>query len=249
MPAGARDAWADSGDSGVETFQSGTEMAALLRRVAARYENAGRYGRTYVAMKLRQDPVHADIISLAARENLGDVVDIGCGRGQLAVALLEAGVAKSVVGLDWNASHLSQGQDAAAGLAFKTMLQDASSAQQIPDCDTVIMVDVLYQLRTEAQFALLRAAARAARERILIRTADPERGARSAFTRCLEILGQRILPNSGAHVNALRIATIGEKLAAEKFALAVAPCWRGTPFANVLLVARRQPAPDQPPAC
>jgi SAM-dependent methyltransferase len=224
-------------------------MAALLRRVAARYKNAGRYGRTYVAMKLRQDPVHADVLSLATRENLGDVVDIGCGRGQLAVALLEAGLAKSVVGLDWNARHLSEGQAAAAGLAFKTVVQDAAGAPAIPECDTVVMVDVLYQLRTEAQFALLRAAARAARDRLLIRTADPDRGARSVFTRCIEVLGRRIMPNSGAHVNALRIATIAEQLAGENFSLAVAPCWRGTPFANVLLVARRLPAPDQLPAC
>ena len=58
--------------------------------------DCGRFVRGYVAGKLRRDPVHRDVLGLATGEAFGEVIDIGCGRGQLALALLEAGLARSV---------------------------------------------------------------------------------------------------------------------------------------------------------
>ena len=72
----------------------------LWRRVASRYHSCGQFTRRYVRSKLRRDPVHAAILDLARVEPLGHVIDLGCGRGQLAVALLEAGLAQSVNGLE-----------------------------------------------------------------------------------------------------------------------------------------------------
>ena len=92
------------------------DFAATFERVTRRYRDCGRFARGYVARKLRRDPVHQDVLALAADEAFGDVVDIGCGRGQLAVALLEAGLARSVLGLDRNAGHLRQACRAATGL-------------------------------------------------------------------------------------------------------------------------------------
>jgi hypothetical protein len=55
----------------------------------------------------------------------------------------------------------------------------------------------------------------------------------------MEIMLRSLLPNTGAHVNALPIATIAATLEKAGFTTATVPCWRGTPFANVLLAARR----------
>jgi 2-polyprenyl-3-methyl-5-hydroxy-6-metoxy-1,4-benzoquinol methylase len=70
------------------------DFTATFERVTDRYWNCGHFVRGYVAGKLRYDPVHGTILALATREAFGDVVDIGCGRGQLALALLEAGLAR-----------------------------------------------------------------------------------------------------------------------------------------------------------
>src|SRR5262245_3088282 len=123
-----------------------TELESLFARVARRYRGSGRFAGHYVAAKLRHDPMHRDFLTLATSERFGDVVDIGCGRGQLGIALLEAGLARSVLGLDCHAGHLRQARCAATGLSFRTILQDLAECQELPKAATVLLIDVLYQL-------------------------------------------------------------------------------------------------------
>jgi SAM-dependent methyltransferase len=217
------------------------DAAALYARVLARYAGAGRAAGGYIAGKLRRDPVHRDMLALAIRENFGEVLDLGCGRGQLGILLLEAGAASAVLGVDRNAALLDQASRAARGLRFQTVRADFAGAVDLPSADTVLIIDVLYQLDTPARDALLGAAVRAARQRILVRTLDPARGWRSAFTIALERALRPLSPHSGAHVNPPPVDRLVALLAGEGFAVTVAPCWRGTPFANVLMVGRRSP--------
>ena len=222
-----------------DASQSRPDLAATFERVAQRYRDCGRFARGYVAGKVRHDPVHREVLALAAREAFGDVVDIGCGRGQLAVALLEAGLAYSVLGLDSHRGHLEQARRAATGLAFTASVRDLTETQDAPESATVLLIDVLYQLEARVQMALLRAAARAARQRILIRTLDPDRGVRSILTIGLERLMRRVSPHSGKHVDVVPVTTLTEVLSDAGFAVSIAPCWQGTPFANVLIIGRR----------
>jgi SAM-dependent methyltransferase len=215
-----------------------TTVEAALARTARRYRGGGRFDRFYVRGKLRHDPVYPDLLARSVR-GCGNVIDVGCGRGQLGLFLLEVGAASAVLGLDRNPTHLEQARRAAQGLAFRVALRDLASDQSLPDADTVLLIDVLYQLDTCTQQRLLASAARAARRRVVIRTADPRRELRSAATRALEVLGRRVWPHAGAHVNARPIATLTPTLEAAGFDVSVAPCWRGTPFANVLIVANR----------
>lgn len=215
------------------------EMGPALWRTGERYRDCGRFVHAYVRAKLRHDPINEDLLSLGSGERFGTVLDVGCGRGQLGIVLLKSGLASSVLGLDLNPRHLQHALQAARGLAFQAEQQDLSRDQALTVADTILMVDVLYQLEPASQRALLCAAATAARQRILIRTADPDRGLRSVITRMLELLGRRVWPHSGAHVNPPEVAVIDETLATAGFSIAEAPCWRGTPFANILLIARR----------
>jgi SAM-dependent methyltransferase len=219
--------------------------AALFARVAGRYAGCGMGTRRYVSAKLRRDPVHRDVLEIGEEAGFGDVLDVGCGRGQMGMALLEAGLARSVLGLDRSAAHLDQARRAAEGLAFTARVQDVSLDPGLPAADTILIVDVLYQLAPTTQIVLLRGVARAARRQVLIRTLDPERGFRSAITLAFERAVRRVSPHSGAHVSPLPIGCLADILRREGFAVSVAPCWRGTPMANVLLTARR---PDQPAA-
>ena len=211
-----------------------------LRRTARRYRACGRFVQGYVAGKFRYDPVYAMLLSLAAQEPFGAVLDVGCGRGQTGIALLDAGAATAVYGYDWNRLHLRQAQKAAADLPFYAEACDLSQHFEFPDSNTVLLIDVCYQLDTCAQIGLLNAVTRAARERILIRTADPAHGLRSRVTRCLELLGRRFWPHSGARVNARPLGEITTVLNKAGFTTTQAPCWKGTPFANVLIIGRRR---------
>jgi SAM-dependent methyltransferase len=217
---------------------SAPDLTALFQRTAWRYRDCGRFARNYVAAKLHRDPVNREILSMAAKEQFGDVVDIGCGRGQLGVALLEAGLAQSVAGLDCNPRLVQQARRAATGLALSAIVQDLAQCPEIPPAATILLIDVLYQLGPPAQMALLQAAIRASRQRIMIRTLDPDLGLRSSLTVWLERLMRGVSPHSGKHVVACRISCIVQALNRAGFAASINPCWQGTPFANVLIIGR-----------
>ncbi len=219
---------------------------AVFVRTAARYRTGDRYTWFYVRSKLRRDPVHADLLALGAATPFGQVADMGCGRGQLALALLVAGCASAVVGCDYARSALAQARRAAAGLAFIAREQDFATDQTVPPCDTVLLIDVLYQLGRPAALALLAAAAASASTLVLVRTHDPALGWRGRLTVTLERWWRPLLPNAGRRVDPVSPATVAASLEQAGFTVTTAPCWRGTPFANVLLVARRAtplPAP------
>ena len=209
-----------------------------LRRTAARYRSGGKFTRHYVASKLRMDPVNAAILALPAAP-FGRVMDVGSGRGQLGVLLLEAGLTSSVLALDQDANALAQLAHAAAGLPVRTQEADLAAWQPVEDADTVFLIDVLYQLATEQQLALLRRAASVARRTVVIRASDPARGWRNGLSRVLERLGRGWWPTFGKRHNALPPAVLAETLAACGFAVETVPCRRGTPLAGVLLVGIR----------
>lgn len=215
-------------------------IQAALDATAARYRACGRHHHGYARCKLRLDPVHRAVMSLAAREPFGDVVDVGCGRGQLGIALLEAGLARAVVGLDLHAAHLAAAGRAAAGLRFTTSTQDLAEGAGSLAADTILVVDVLYQLDDTAQERLLQAAAQAARRRIVLRLHDPARRLRSALTKGAEQVLRALAPRAGRCVNPWPLTRIAAIIEPSGYDITITPCWRGTPFANVLLIARRR---------
>jgi uncharacterized protein (DUF2062 family)/SAM-dependent methyltransferase len=226
-----------------------TPFEAAVERVAARYAGGRRAAYHYVRGKLASDPVASRIAALAteAKTNaqgergLGEVVDVGCGRGQLAVLLLEAGNATRVTGFDWDATKVGDARDAATGLAAGFEAGDMREVV-VPSCDTVLFVDVLHYLTDAEQDSVLGRAADAARTRVIVRELDPDRGWRSAVTRVQERITTSLGFNRGARVNVRRIETLAAPLRERGFAVRVEPCWGPTPFSNVLIVAERGPA-------
>ncbi|MBO0711117.1 MAG: class I SAM-dependent methyltransferase [Acetobacteraceae bacterium] len=215
------------------------DIRAVFARVAARYGVCGRTAQAYVASKLRRDPVHRAVLALARPLGLGEVLDAGCGRGQMGIALLEAGLARAVLGLDCAAARLAETRRAAMGLSFGVAAQDLASDRALPGADTVLMIDVLYQLAPAVQRQVIASAARGARRAVLIRTLDPDRGWRSALTVGFERLTRHLSPHAGRYVAPLPVAEIAQMFRSEGFAVDVTPCWGGTPFSNVLLSATR----------
>jgi len=209
-----------------------------VARVAARYARGRRAAYGYVRGKLAHDPVVARVASMG---ELGEVVDVGCGRGQLAVLLRETGCASDVRGLDWDARKIDDARSAAEGLTNARFdVGDARSAA-IGACDTVLLIDVLHYWTPEEQDAVVTRAADAARTRVIVRELDPDRGWRSALTKAQEWVTTGLGYNRGvrARPHTRSIETIVTTLRARGFAVGVEPCWGATPFANVLIVAER----------
>ncbi len=215
--------------------KSRTPFEEAVERVAARYAKGRRAAYHYVRGKLASDPVAARILGLGA---LGEVVDVGCGRGQLAVLLLEAGNAARVTGFDWDARKVADARDAASGLEAAFEAGDMREVV-VPPCDTALFVDVLHYLTDAEQDAVLARAADAAQKRVIVRELDPDRGWRSAVTRLQERVTTSLGYNRGARVNVRSIERLTAPLRERGFEVRVEPCWGATPFANVLVVAER----------
>ncbi len=214
------------------------DLGALRRRIEARYRSCGRFARGYVHWKLRLDPILPTVLRLGAHEPFGQVVDLGCGRGQLGLALLETGQAMGLTGLDWDERLLAEARAAAEARA--TFHRADLRTAAVPAGDTVMIIDVLQQMPRDAQLGLLTRAAAAARQRLLVRLFDPDRGWRSA----VGWLSDGGIWLAGlyrrAHVRPLPLAAHVRTLEAAGFTCTVEPCWGAMPLPNVLVVARRR---------
>jgi uncharacterized protein (DUF2062 family) len=215
-----------------------------VARVAARYASGSRWTYHYVRGKMLGDPVVRRAFEFAAKEPLGEVVDVGAGRGQLGILLLESRGATQVTGFDWDRTKIEGARRASTDLSASFEEGDVV-AHPIPACDSVLLIDVLHYLTDAEQDSLVGRAARAARRTVLIRELDPDRGWRSAATRVQEAVTTTVRLNRGARVRVRSIVHIEQVLAREGFHVTVEPCWGKTPFGNVLVLGRRHELPDR----
>lgn len=210
----------------------------LALKIAERYANGSRAVRGYVAGKLRTDPVIGRLVELGRERQLGRVADVGCGRGQLGVALLESGACSSVRGVDWDEKKIEAARAASNGLDVQLEVGDVRE-WTIPSCDTVTLVDVLHYLSETEQEKLLARAADAAQRALFVRELDPDRGWRSILTRAQEAITTSLGYNAGERLAYRSIAAMISQLEDRGFSVRIEPAWGSTPFANVLLVAWR----------
>ena len=226
-----------------------------VERVAARYappedrSPSAKAQFNYVRIKLLMDPI-AKMIAGAEGEGrgaLGEVFDIGTGRGQLPILLVELGRATRGAGVDWDEAKVRDGQRAAArapAVAVELARGDARAAE-VPASDTVLLIDLLHYVRVDEQDAILRRAARAVRPggRLLVREADTDRGWRSWATLLEERVFTALRFNRGERVKFRASRDLARVMEDEGLVVEVVPAWGKTPFSNVLLIGRR-PQPD-----
>jgi SAM-dependent methyltransferase len=218
-------------------------LALAIARTAERYARVGKSRGTYhyVRGKLAGDPSTLAVANLAP---LGHVLDLGCGRGQLAVLLLESHAATTVRGCDWDDEKVAIATKAAFGLSGEFENGDVRTTQT-DGADTVLLIDVLHYFDRDTQDALLIRAARLVKPggRLVLRDADTGRGWRSMVTRTAEGFFTAIRFNRGERVLFRDVAgELVPLLEAQGMSCSVVPCWGGTPFSNVLLVATRATA-------
>ncbi|HEY1955485.1 MAG TPA: class I SAM-dependent methyltransferase [Polyangiaceae bacterium] len=194
--------------------------------------------RMYARGKLGSDPIAEQLVTLGQKENLGEVVDVGCGRGQMGILLLEAGVATRVTGVDWDEGKLQDATKAAGDLPMRVEKADVREVTP-PACDTLLLIDVLHYLTDKQQLDVLARCMQSARKCVVLRELDPNRGWRSATTRAQEAVTTFFGYNVGERVRVLPIASFTEVLEGAGFSVRVEPSWGKTPFSNVAVIAVR----------
>lgn len=220
------------------------DLEGAFARTAERYARVtnARSSYWYVRGKLRGDPCAR---ALLARAPLGEVLDLGCGRGQLDLLLVESGAAARVRGCDTDADKIAFAERAASAepsIDARFVCGDVRDVACEP-ADTVLLIDVLHYLARDEQDALLARAARLVRPggRLFVREATSTLGFRSWTTYAAEWIATRTGVNRGERLVFRDVEReLVPILENEGMRCAIEPCWRGTPFGNVLVVAERK---------
>ena len=167
-----------------------TRDSTVVARTIARYDGVRAADRHYVRIKLRTDPLTTELLGIDA--DLGDVIDVGCGRGQFGLLLHELGRVRTLYGFDWDAAKVASAEMAAAGCA-RFVTADFRTPPLQP-ADTLLVFDILQYLTRDEQQALLRRLVASLRPggRMLIRTGDRARGWNAKLSELFERLGKAL---------------------------------------------------------
>jgi SAM-dependent methyltransferase len=233
----------------------------LIARAALRYLDSGYAQWEFVRGKLRFDPVYLHLVRSGVLPSRGRLLDLGSGRGILLSLLvayrdLVATVPPphgwppppelELVGVEGR-RRVAAIARRALGSRAKVRWVDLHRVD-LPPCDGVVLLDVLHYLDRETQEELLQRARLALEEGgvVVVREADAGAGIRFAATRVAERLRSLQRGRPWGRFAYRRAAEWQSLLEGYGLEVRAEPCRRGTPFANVLLVARAAPLPSPP---
>jgi predicted TPR repeat methyltransferase len=217
---------------------------ASFRRVAeaaaAPYRAAGRFAWQFARGKLRGDPVFRYVLEARLIPEGARLLDLGCGQGLLA-ALLR--VAETPRVADYRGVELMQEDVARARRALGErcgVVQGDLRTAEFGPADTVAVLDVLHYMPAADQDRVL------ARVRqslapggvLLLRIGDAAGGLRFRISNWVDWSVAFARGHGAVRFHCRSVAQWRRALETLGFAVETEPMSRGTPFANVLLVAR-----------
>ncbi|MCW7536444.1 class I SAM-dependent methyltransferase [Aquabacterium sp. A7-Y] len=232
----------------------------LLDAASEPYRAAGRFAWHFARGKLGMDPVFRHLLSQGLIPPGARVLDIGCGQGLLASLLLAAARTPAtgwpagwqaapqgvrVTGIELMPADVERARAAlgAAGEAARFVCGDMRSAD-FPPSEAVVILDVLHYISHAEQDRVLQRVhdALSPGGRLLLRVGDAQARRGFAISQWVDrvvtrVRGHRVPPTFGRPLTAwiAQLQSLG-------FEVEPRPMSQGTPFANVLLVARRSTA-------
>ena len=217
------------------------EFRALARKAARRYRWHDRFGRHFAASKLTHDPAFEHLLRTGLVPDGAAVLDLGCGQGVLAALLHTAGRDVSHLrGIDLSASDIKRARTTGTGATF---VAGDIRTEPFGRADCVVILDVLHYIDFAAQETVL------ARVReclaggglLLLRVADASRSWRFRMTLAIDRFAMATRGHWPGRLCCRPLAEWIRMLEGLGFKVEAVPMSRGTPFANVLLVARYDP--------
>jgi SAM-dependent methyltransferase len=239
------------------------EVRPLFEAATRPYIGVSRHTWHFARGKLRHDPVFFSLLRRGLLPDRGSLLDLGCGQGIL-LSLLKAAKEQYQAGVwprDWPAppSNLGlRGIELRADRvqAARRALGDSVQVDQrdlrdldLRPCSVIIMLDVLLYLAAEEQQRLLGKAAAAleAGGMLLMREADAGAGFAFRVTKWSERIAGALRGEFGQRLHYRSAVQWIAELVARGFAVSTEPMSGGTPFANVLFVAKKSPTPQLKP--
>ena len=229
---------------------------SLATGAASLYPARDKFARHFASGKLTRDPAFLHLLRAGLIPRHARVLDLGSGQGVLAALLAAAGArhAKGDWPSDWPAPP-----DPERFTGIELMLRDVERARQacgaqagfqfvqgdirttgFGQADAIVILDVLHYIDTDAQADVLRRVrdALAAGGVLLLRVADAAPTLRFRITLAVDRLVMALRGHRLGRLHCKPLARWIAELEALGFAVAATPMSTGTPFANVLLVAR-----------
>jgi 1-acyl-sn-glycerol-3-phosphate acyltransferase len=121
--------------------------------IRSAYDYLGRYVESYVAWKLRLDPIHRSIDELVPEEGL--VLDLGCGYGLMTNILARKSRHRYVIGMDYDTRKIAVAkQSGRLNQNAEFQLSNLFDAQY-PQAECVVLVDVLHYWPLEKQLLII----------------------------------------------------------------------------------------------
>lgn len=219
---------------------SAESFRALARLAAALYPANDRYARHFAFGKLTRDPVFRHIWENRLIPEGARLLDLGCGQA-LVGALLTAGRHPGnwrYRGIDSSTRDIHR---ARAALATQCeFVEDDLRTAHLPPADAVLLIDVLHYMEPAAQSELLQRVREALAPGgvLIMRIADASPGLRFRITEALDLAATRLRGQRVKHLHSVPLAERRRQLEGHGFAVEERPMSEGTPFANVLLLAR-----------
>jgi SAM-dependent methyltransferase len=227
--------------------------AALLDAACEPYRSAGPFAYHFARGKLRADPVYRAILELGLLLGRPRVLDLGCGQGLLTAWLRAAEScyahghwprawppaprALSTRGIDLKAREVERARCALGSTSDVSQADIRHTA--FGTADAVVILDVLHYMSAQAQLEVLQRvrAALPLRGLLLLRVGDAGGGLRFRLGVWSDRLMLLLRGQARVAQHCRSVAQWRVVLRDCGFDSEAQPMSRGTPFANVLLIA------------
>lgn len=234
-------------------------LGSLVRAASAYYRPAGRFAMHFARGKLASDPLFATLLREGLLPQGCRLLDLGCGQGLLAAWLLAARAQHaaargwphgwppppqlaSYTGVEINPQEVRRARAAFAldtGVPLQIVHGDITDVDYGAP-DAIALLDVLHYLDRAAQERVLRRAraALAPGGQLLMRVGDAAGGLRCSFSQAFDSSVALLRRGRWLRLHCRPAAEWIRLLEALGLSVQRRPQRAGTPFANVLLVAR-----------
>jgi 2-polyprenyl-3-methyl-5-hydroxy-6-metoxy-1,4-benzoquinol methylase len=239
-----------------------TFVKYLISRAAAPYRATGLYAWFFARGKLGGDPVFAHLLAAGLLTGRERILDIGCGQGLLSAWLL-AGQASStngtwpevwppapqpvhIRGIELMAHDVVRADSAlapAVSAGRASFVQADMCRADFGQTDAVVILDVLHYVPLAAQDELLARVRRSLSPGgvLLLRVGDAAGGLRFSISNWVDHVVTTLRGHRLGTLYCRSLTDWQDTLRQLGFVVEAESMSQGTPFANVLLVARLRP--------